>query len=156
MTSDRHRELLVEAYDGERFGAVLGRELAQRTSDPSLRAVYSSFERVERIARDALVPLAERYDVRAGTDEQAQAQGVALAEEMLAKTPEDAWRDLLPAIERFVSVFAELGDLGDAADHESLAVLIAHEEASIAMAQHLIAGDHAAAGAALDTFLAST
>lgn len=154
MTSERHRELLVEAYDGERFGAVLGRELAARTDDAALRDVYAAFERVEGVARDALVPLVERHGVRAGSDEQAEAAGVGLAEEMLGKTPADAWRDLLPAIERFVPLFAELGELGGPADADAIALLIAHEEASIDMARALIAGDHAAAGAALRGFLA--
>ncbi|MEV4419654.1 hypothetical protein AB0L40_06685 [Patulibacter sp. NPDC049589] len=152
---EQYRQLLTQAYDGERLGVVLGRELAARTDDAGERAVYHAFERVESVARAQLEPMIAAAGAAEDVlDEDAvERQGADLAGQMAAQPRTVAWTGILPEFERFIGHLERLRDLAPAGDRRPYNVLVDHEVASVAMVRAVIDDDLVTAERVLRGFL---
>lgn len=156
-SSSQYQTDLIDAYNGERMGIVLGRELASHTEDAQERAVYLAFAQVETVARAQLEPMitAAALGDQTLSEQATEQQGIDLARDMAKQPRAAAWTGILPEFEKFIGLLKRLRELAPADDLRPYDVLVEHEHASVAMVKAIIDNDLDHAQSVLQNFLST-
>jgi hypothetical protein len=137
-TSDDAVRLWVESYQGEVLGEMYFARVAQRITDPALRAKIDLLTCLERCTKELLEPVIRRLGIPAEPD-QATIDAVGNVSDV----------EYPPMLESFVSAAAQylgrytrLRSLVEPSDASIVDQLIAHELAFELFARRELAGEH--------------
>jgi hypothetical protein len=135
-----YQELLLGAFEGERFGAAFFATMAERESDPDRVAKLRTLEAIEARTAAALEPLALDAGLAIGDGGDSRRTGEELGAGAAAEGWEAFVKGLNDVLPQFLASFVRCRELAPDPSHPALAALVAHEQAISTFAQLECAG----------------
>jgi hypothetical protein len=135
-----YQDLLLAAFEGERFGEAFFATMAEGETDPGRLAKLRTLQEIEARTAVALEPLVEQAGLPIGDG----AESVRAGRELGAASAAGAWdtftKGLNDALPDFLASFVRCRELAPDSQEPALVALIAHEQAISTFAQLECAG----------------
>jgi hypothetical protein len=130
-----YQDLLLSAFEGERFGAAFFSTMADAETDPDRVAKLRTLEDIESRTAGALEALAREARVEIGDGAESRKTGVELGTGAATGDWETFVKGLNDVLPEFLASFVRCRELAPNPSHPALVALIAHEQAISTFAQ---------------------
>jgi hypothetical protein len=123
------QDLLLAAFEGERFGEAFFQAMADAETDPDRKAKLRTLEEIERRTAKTLEPYAAENGVPIGDGNESVKAGLELGAGSAATGWDVFVQGLDDALPDFLASFVRCRGLAPDPQHPALVALVAHEQA---------------------------
>ena len=123
------QDLLLQAFEGERFGEAFFQAMADAEHDPDRKAKLRTLEEIERRTAKTLEPYAAEHGVPIGDGTESVETGLELGTGSAAMGWDTFVKTLGDALPEFLASFVRCRELAPDPQHPALVALVAHEQA---------------------------
>jgi hypothetical protein len=148
-----YQDLLLAAFEGERFGEAFFATMADAETDPDRVAKLRTLATIEARTAATLEPLARVAGIEIGDGAESRTTGVQLGEGATAGGWDEFVKGLNDVLPSFLASFVRCRELAPDPMHPALAALVAHEQAISTFAQLECAGQGALSHQPLQWYL---
>lgn len=135
-----YQDLLLSAFEGERFGAAFFATMAEAETDPDRVAKLRTLETIETRTAATLEPLARVAGIEIGDGADSIKTGVELGAGSAAGGWDEFVKGLNDVLPQFLASFVRCRELAPDPTDSALVALVAHEQAISTFAQLECAG----------------
>ena len=135
-----YQDLLLAAFEGERFGAAFFETMAAAEPDPVRRDTLRMLQTIEARTAQVLEPLARESGIPIGNGDESRRTGRELGTGAVAAGWDTFTKGLNDALPDFLASFVRCRELAPDPMHPALVALVAHEQAIATFASLECAG----------------